>query len=131
LRFFEQQRSNRARFFSLWLCTSDESRQTPMRIKRRPTSAFALAAWPSRKNVGTAPHPKGFDRTVAAGNTGANLRMAYGAGDPLSLQLVTTIRRPFSVNWLQPQSPYLAHLIVVVPQAKQRVTSNGLPSFRM
>ena len=40
--------------------------------------------------------------------------MACGAGDPLSLQLVTTIRRPFSANWLQPQSPYLAHRIVVV-----------------
>jgi hypothetical protein len=129
--YFEQQRSNRARFFSSWLRTSDESRQTPMRIKRWPTSAFALAAWPPQKNVGTAPHPKRFDRTVAAGNTGANLRMACGAGDPLSLQLVTTIRRPFSANWLQPQSPYLAHRIVVVPQAKQRVTSNGLPSLRM
>jgi hypothetical protein len=62
---------------------------------------------------------------------GANLRMACGAGDPLSRQLVTAIRRPIQCRWLWPQSPYVACRIVVVLQAKQRVTSNGLPSFRM
>ena len=30
---------------------------------------------------------------MVAGRAGANLRMAYGAGDPLSLQLVTAIRQ--------------------------------------
>jgi hypothetical protein len=38
----------------------------------------------------------------------------YGAGDPLSLRLVTTIRRPIQCSWLQPQSPYVARRIVVV-----------------
>src|SRR3977135_489923 len=32
-----------------------------------PTEACALAAWPPQKNVGAAPHPKEFHRTVAAG----------------------------------------------------------------
>ena len=32
-----------------------------------PTGACALAAWPPQKNIGTAPHPKEFHRTVVAG----------------------------------------------------------------
>jgi len=32
--FFKQRYSNRVRFFGLWLRTKDESRQTPIRIKR-------------------------------------------------------------------------------------------------
>ena len=62
---------------------------------------------------------------------GSNLRMACGAGDPLSLQLVTAIRRPIQCRWLRPQSPYVARRIAVVPQAKRRVPSNGFSSFRM
>jgi hypothetical protein len=52
------------------------------------------------------------------------------AGDPLSLPLVTAIRRPIQCSWLSPQSPYVAFQIAVVSQARQRVTSNGMPSFR-
>jgi hypothetical protein len=74
---------------------------------------------------------KGVSQNRGCRRAGANLRMAYGAGDQLSLQLVTAIRRPIQFSWLQPQSPCLARRIVVVRQAKQRVTSNGLPSFRM
>ena len=36
IRFFQRPCSNRARFFSSWLRTHDGSRQTPIRIKRRP-----------------------------------------------------------------------------------------------
>jgi hypothetical protein len=36
---------------------------------------------------------------------GANLWMAYGAGDPPSLLLVTAVRRPIQSRWLQLPSP--------------------------
>jgi hypothetical protein len=91
---------------------------------------LALAAWPPQKNVGTAPYPKGFHRAVVAG-VPAPISGWLSASDPLSLRLVTAIRRPIQCSWLSPQSPYVACRIAVVSQAKQRVTSNGLPSFRM
>ena len=124
--------SNRARFFGLWLRPHHGSRQTPIRIKQRPDRGLrpgGIAA--PQKNVGTAPASKRISQNRGCRRAGANLRMAYGAGDPLSLQLVTAIRRPIQCSWLQLQSPYVARRIVVVPQAKHRVTSNGLPSFRM
>ena len=45
---------------------------------------LALAARPPQKNVGTAPHPKEFHSIHGCRLAGANLRMAYGAGDPLA-----------------------------------------------
>jgi hypothetical protein len=38
IRLFKQPCSNRARFFGLWLRTDDQSRQTPIEIKRGPNS---------------------------------------------------------------------------------------------
>jgi hypothetical protein len=37
---FKQRYSNRVRFFGLWLRTKDESRQTPIRIKRGPNDGL-------------------------------------------------------------------------------------------
>jgi hypothetical protein len=130
-RSLQRQRSNRARFFGLWLRTNDGSRQTPIRIKRRPNDGLRLGGMAAPEERWYRPASKRSSQNHGCRRAGANLRMAYGAGDPLSRPLVTAIRRPIQCSWLQPQSPYLARRIVVVPQAKQRVTSNGLPSFRM
>jgi hypothetical protein len=81
-RSFQLQRSNRARFFSSWLRTNDGSRQTPMRIKRRPNDGL-------RPGGVAAPEERWFrivSKRIAqrrgCRRAGANLRMAYGAGDP-------------------------------------------------
>jgi hypothetical protein len=130
-RALQRQRSNRARFFGLWLRTNDGSRQTPIRIKRRPNGGLRLGGMAAPEERWYRAVSKAFSQCRGCRRAGANLRMAYGAGDPLSRLLVTAIRRPIQCSWSQLQSPYLAHRIVVVRQAKQRVTSNGLPSLRM
>ena len=81
-RSFQLQRLNRARFFSSWLRTNDGSRQTPIRIKRRPNDGL-------RPGGVAAPEERWY-RTVSkrtaqrcgCRRAGANPRMAYGAGDP-------------------------------------------------
>src|SRR5688500_13722200 len=94
------------------------------------TEACALAAWPPQKNVGTAPYPKEFTEPWLPAcrcqspdglRCGRSAVAAAGDGDPASNsdQLVAI------------PVPYRGSPVAVVSQAKQRVTSNGLPSFRM
>ena len=65
----------------------DESRQTPIRIKRTTILLpVALAAWPPQKNVGAATCPMGSSQTRGCRVVGANPLVARVAGDPLSLQ---------------------------------------------
>ena len=123
--------SNRTRFFGLWLRTHHGSRQTPIRIKHRPNRSLRPGGMAAPEEYWYRPASKRISQNRGCRRAGANLRMACGAGDPLSLRLVTAIRRPIQCGWLQPQSPYVARRIAVVSQAKQRVASNGLPSFRM
>jgi hypothetical protein len=128
---FQQQRPNRARFFSSWLRPHDGSRQTPIRIKHRPDRGLRPGGMAAPEERWYRPASKRISQNHGCRPAGSSLRMAYGAGDPLSRLLVTAIRRPIQCNWLRPQSPYRARRIVVGLQAKQRVASNGLPSFRM
>ena len=62
---------------------------------------------------------------------GANPLVARVAGDPLHYKSVTAARHPIQTKWLSLQSPYPGLPVAVVTHAKQRVTSNGLRSFRM
>src|SRR5260221_10146233 len=65
----------------------DESRQTPIRIKRPAmTLPVALAASPPQKNVGAATRPRGSSQTRGCRSFGANPWLAHVAGDPLALQ---------------------------------------------
>ena len=128
---FQRQRSAGARFFSSWLRTNDGSRQTPIRIKLRPNDGL-------RPGGLAAPEERWY-RTVSKRTAQwlwlpASRRQSpdgLRCGRSRSQQLVTAVRRPIQRSRLQSQSPYLACRTVVVRQAKQRVTSNGLPSFRM
>jgi hypothetical protein len=64
----------------------DESRQTPIRIKRATMKLpVALAASPPQKNVGAAPRPMGSSQTRGCRLPGANPWLAHVAGDPLLL----------------------------------------------
>jgi len=66
----------------------DESRQTPIRIKRAAMNQpVALAASPPQKNVGAAPCPMGSSQTRGYRFPGANPWLAHVAGDPLLLQI--------------------------------------------
>jgi hypothetical protein len=127
--FFKQPCSNRVRFFSLWLRTKDESRQTPIEIKRGSNGGLRPGGFAAPEERWYRAVSKGFSQCRGCRRAGANLRMAYGACDPLSLPLVTAIRRPIQCSWLQPQSPYLARRIVVVRQAKQRETDRQPPGI--
>lgn len=62
----------------------DESRQTPIRIKRAAVKwPVALAASPPQKNVGAATRPMGSSQTRGCRFPGANPLVARVAGDPL------------------------------------------------
>jgi len=98
--FFEQQYSNRVRFFSLWLRTKDESRQTPIRIKRGSNGGLRPGGFAAPEERWYRAVSKIISQCRGCRRAGANLRMAYGAGDPLSRPLVTAIRRPIQFNWL-------------------------------
>lgn len=103
-----------------------------MRIKHRPDRGPCPGGMAAPEERWCRLASKRSSQNRGCRQAGANLRMAYAAGDPLSPRLVTAIRRPIQCSWLQPQSPYVARRIAVVLfRAKQRVTSNGLPSFRM
>src|SRR5574338_951347 len=66
----------------------DESRQTPIRIKRVAMMLpLALAALPPQKNVGAAARPMGSSQTRGCRRLGANPWLARVAGDPFSLQI--------------------------------------------
>jgi hypothetical protein len=66
----------------------DESRQTPIRIKRTAMKLpVALAASPPQKNVGAATRPMGSSQTRGCQFLGANPLVARVAGDPLLLQI--------------------------------------------
>ena len=110
----------------------DESRQTPIRIKRAAVMLpVALAASPLQKNVGAATRPMGSSQTRGCRGLGANPLLARVAGDPRLLQIGDGIRRPIQTSWLEFQSPNPGLPAAVLTHAKQRVTSNGLRSFRM
>jgi len=62
----------------------DESRQTPIRIKREAMKLPpALVALPPQKNVGAATRPMGSSQTRGYRFAGANPWLARVAGDPL------------------------------------------------
>ena len=66
----------------------DESRQTPIRIKRVAMKLpVALAASPPQKNVGAATRPMGSSQTRGCRFPGANPWLAHVAGDPLVRQI--------------------------------------------
>jgi len=66
----------------------DESRQTPIRIKRAAMMLpVALAALPPQKNVGAAPCPMGSSQTRGCQFLGANPLLTHVAGDSLLLQI--------------------------------------------
>jgi len=66
----------------------DESRQTPIRIKRTAMNLpVALAALPPQKNIGAATCPMGSSQTRGCRFLGANPLLAHVAGDPLALQI--------------------------------------------
>jgi hypothetical protein len=114
-----------------WLRTHDESRRSPIRIKRRPNSGLCPGGLAAPEERWYRVVSKRFHRALAAVIRSANPLLARDAGDPLVLPLMAAIRRPIQSRWFLVQTPILACRIAVVPQAKQRVTSNGLPSFRM
>lgn len=93
----------------LHVSAANESRQTPIRIKRL---AYLLPSpWrldrPRRTLVPL--RVQGVPQTCGCRLSGANSRVAHGAGDPLLLQPVTALRRPIQTRWLAFQSPILAH----------------------
>jgi hypothetical protein len=69
---------------------TDRARHHRDQASARPRPC-SLAAWPP-KNVGVAPASKRISQNPGCLRAGANHQMAYGAGDPLSLLLVTAIR---------------------------------------
>lgn len=110
----------------------DESRQTPIRIKR--TAMHCLSPWRLRR-------PR---RTLVPQRVQCVHHRPMAAVSPapipgwLTLQAirlyckpVTAARHPIQTMWLSLQSPNPGLPAAVLAHAKQRVTSNGLRSFRM
>ena len=113
---------------SYWLRT--ESRQTPIRFKHYAECARALVASPPQKNIGTAPRPRVCLQFSGCQSLGTSLELARDAGDPDSISR-TQKQRPFSLLVHVQLIRWLAASALIIAQAKQRFTSNGLFSLSM
>ena len=110
----------------------DESRQTPIRIKR---AAMTLPSpWrplPPQKNVGAAACPMGLSQTRGCRCSGANPSLAHVAGDPLLLQTGDGGTASHSDQLAVAPVPNPGLPAAVVTHVKQRSASNGFFSFSM
>ena len=91
----------------------------------------ALAALPPQKNVGTAARPMGSHRPVAAEESAPIPGWLAVRAIRFHCKSVTATRYPIQTKWLLLQSSNPGLPAAVLTHAKQRVTSNGLRSFRM
>lgn len=119
----------RVRFFKSWLRTNRASHLSGSSDQR--CTAFALAAMPPQKNFGAASRPLGYHIRVAT-NFLAPIRFWLTSRAIRFLQLGDSDTTSNSFAWAEvPPGRFLGLSVTVVNHAKQRVTSNGLHSFKM
>lgn len=110
----------------------DESRQTPIRIKR--AAMIRRSPWRLRRPRKTLVPQRVqwvHHRPVAAGSPAPIPGWLTLRAIRVYCKSVTAARHPIQTKWLSLQSPCPGLPAAVVTHAKQRVTSNGLRSFRM
>ena len=127
--FFRHQQANRTRFFSLWLRriapdthqdqATGDALPSPRRLCRaRRTLVPLRVQWVHHRPVATA-----FPAPIPGWLALRAIR--------LYCKSVTAARHPIQTKWLSLQSQNPGLPVTVETHAKQRVTSNGLRSFRM
>lgn len=111
----------------------DESRQTPIWIKQSAVQPvpFALTAMPSRKNIGTATRPWNLYKFRGCPIRAPIHRWLALQAIRLDCMSGTAARHPIQISGLGPNLPTGLAGRRRKHHVKQRVTSNGLFSFRM